>query len=90
MDLSGDGAAAALGLPVDIGGAVKYSTKSDFGAILMCDSDVVMEGYDLRAPFKKWLKANSKKLLENYGELEKYGVIAATWTYSSDDIYIKT
>lgn len=92
VDLKGSvNTAAALGLPTDVGGAIKYTTKSDFGALLMCDSDVVVDGFDLRGPFKDWLKNNSKVLLKNHkADLQKHGVIATTRTYASDDVYLQT
>lgn len=86
--LEGDLGGASLGLPVDVGGAVQYRTSTDFGAVLMCDSSVVAEGYDYRNPFKVWLKMNAKKLLVKYPDLKKYGVCVVTWTYSSTNIHI--
>ena len=34
----------SFGLPLDVSGIVKYTTKSDLGAVLMCDTEVVAEG----------------------------------------------
>lgn len=91
-DISLDGSvdAATLGLPVDIGGVVQYSTSAEFGAVTVLDSDVWIEGYDNRTPFKSWLKENSKKLLKEYAELSNFGVIATTMTYASEDVFIQT
>lgn len=88
VKLEGDVDALGLGLPADIGGIVQFSTNTDFGAVLMCDNEVVAEGYDLRNPFLVWLKENSKALLKSYPDLKKHGVCAVTWTYSSTNIHI--
>jgi hypothetical protein len=88
IDFGGGISAASLGLPADVSGAVKYNTKADFGAILMCDDKVEAQGYELRTPFLSWLKSNSKALLQKWPDIEEHGVVAATWTYSATQIYI--
>jgi hypothetical protein len=88
--LESEADALALALPVDIGGIVEYSTSKDFGAILMCDDTVESQGFDLREPFLTWLKKHSKALLAKWPDLRKYGAVAATWTYSSSKVNIKT
>lgn len=88
IELGGEINAQSLGLPVGIAGAVQYSTNADFGAVLMCDDDVISEGYNFRNPFLDWLKKNSKNLLADYPDLKKHGVCATTWTYSASDIHI--
>jgi hypothetical protein len=88
INLSADIDTEALGLPDDIGGVVKYHTGADFGAVLMCDNEVVAEGYEIRNPFKEWLKENAKRLVKNHPDLRDYGVCVVTGTYSSTDIHI--
>ena len=88
IDLGAGVGAAAMGLPVDVTGAVKYSTSNEFGAVLVCENDVVSEGFDLRQPFATWLEENAKALLRDYPELKELGLYAVTWTYSSTDIHI--
>jgi hypothetical protein len=88
INLEGDLNGLSFGFPVDVGGVIHYSTKSDFGAVLMCDTEVVSEGYDFRSPFLQWIKKNSRTLLANYPDLKKHGVCAVTWTYSASDIHI--
>ncbi|KPM46374.1 hypothetical protein AK830_g4 [Neonectria ditissima] len=88
LDLEAGVGAAALGLPVDVSGAGKYSTSNDFGAVLMCESDVVSEGFDLRDPFRVWMQQNAKSLFKKYPDIKKYGLCAVTWTYSSTNIHI--
>lgn len=80
--------ALALALPVTVSGAVEYTSKIDFGAILMCDDAVVNEGFDVRDPFLTWLKKNSAALLEDFPDLGRHGVYISTWTYSSSNIHI--
>ncbi|KAF9774838.1 hypothetical protein IL306_007142 [Fusarium sp. DS 682] len=88
LDLEAGVGAAAMGVPVDVSGAVKYSTSKSFGAVLFCENDVVAEGFDLRQPFIAWLEENAKTLLKQYPDAKKNGFHAVTWTYSSTDIHI--
>ena len=88
LKLKGEADALSLSLPVDVGGAVEYSTKTNFGAVLMCDDKVESRGFELRRPFLAWLKQNSKVLLGKWPDVGEHGVIAATWTYSAVKVYI--
>ncbi|KAH7174053.1 uncharacterized protein B0J16DRAFT_199755 [Fusarium flagelliforme] len=88
VDLEAGVGAAAMGLPVDVSGAVKYSTSNEFGAVLVCENDVVSEGFDLRQPFATWLEQNAKSLFKDYPDAKRLGLYAVTWTYSSTDIHI--
>lgn len=89
LKLKGDvSGLAAAGLPVDVSAAFKYSTSANFGAILMCDTDVVVECYDHRDPFRKWLKENVPKLLAEYPSLRQHGIYVATTTYSCSSVHI--
>lgn len=90
IELEADLGAAALGLPINVSGVFNYSTSGSFGAVLMCDSDVVSEGFDFRDPFLVWLKQNAKALFAKYPDVKKHGICAVTWTYSSTDIHINT
>ncbi|KAF1363164.1 hypothetical protein EJ07DRAFT_104752 [Lizonia empirigonia] len=85
---NGEVDALSLGLPVDIGGAVGYTTKTDFGAVLMCDDKVESQGFDERQPFSTWLKSNSKAVLAKWPDVKRHGIIATTWTYAAEKIYI--
>ncbi|PTD01185.1 hypothetical protein HYE67_000082 [Fusarium culmorum] len=58
--------AASIGLPFDVSGAVKYSTSNRFGAVLVCENDVVSQGFDLCQPFATWLEENGKALFTDY------------------------
>ncbi|KAJ8133270.1 hypothetical protein O1611_g356 [Lasiodiplodia mahajangana] len=82
--------ATAPSPPLDVSGVISYSTGGDFGAILVCDTEVVAEGFDFRDPFKVWLQRNAKLLFSKYPDAEKHGLCVATWTYSTTDIHIST
>ncbi|KAI0487749.1 hypothetical protein F4859DRAFT_466069 [Xylaria cf. heliscus] len=80
--------ASSFGLPLNVSGVVSYATARGFGAVLVCDGDVVSEGFDYREPFLVWLKQNANLIFSNYPDAKKHGVCVATWTYSTTDIYI--
>jgi hypothetical protein len=86
--INAEAEALALALPVTAGGAIEYGSMTDFGAILMCDDPFVNEGFDVRQPFLAWLKRNSKALLDDFLDLQKYGACIATWTYSASEVHI--
>lgn len=77
--------ATSFGLPVTTKIMTEYTSKSDFGAVLVCNGDVVVEGYDVRKPFERWMVEN-KDALAKIPELREHGIVCATWTYSSRDI----
>ncbi|WYZ36176.1 hypothetical protein EsH8_XI_000059 [Colletotrichum jinshuiense] len=82
--------AAAVGLPVEVGGVVRYSTAGGFGAVLLCGDEVISEGFDFRDPFLAWLQRHAKVLFAKYPDAKKHGLCVATWTYSSADVGITT
>ncbi|KAK4141621.1 uncharacterized protein C8A04DRAFT_39007 [Dichotomopilus funicola] len=82
--------AGAVGLPVDVGGLVRYSTAGGFGAVLLCGDEVVSEGFDFRDPFSLWLQRHAKLLFARYPDAKRHGLCAVTWTYSSTDVGIAT
>ena len=89
LKIKGDASAlAAAGLPIDVSGAFKYSTSTKFGAILMCDTEVVVECFNHRDPFRKWLNQNADKLLQSFPTLRKHGIYIATTTYSCSHVHI--
>ncbi|KAI0459168.1 hypothetical protein F5B21DRAFT_341202 [Xylaria acuta] len=88
VELEAAASAAAFSLPVDVSGVFRYSTSGDFGAVLMCDDDVISEGFDFRNVFLIWLKRNAKALFAKYPDAKKHGICAVTWTYSSTNIHI--
>jgi hypothetical protein len=74
-----------FGLPANVSFATEYSTTTDFGAVLVCEGDVVMEGYDVRGPFEQWVRDN-KMALAKVPELRAHGVVCSTLTYSSERV----
>lgn len=88
VDLTAGVGAAALGLPLEIGTALQYSTSGNFGAVLMCDTEIVTEGFDFRDPFVVWLRRHAAQLFALYPDARKHGLCAATWTYATNDIHI--
>jgi hypothetical protein len=77
----------SLGLPASVGAAYEYSSESNFGAVLMCDGDVIVEGYDVRKPFERWVREN-KEALAKIDELRVHGVVVSTWTFSSESVHL--
>lgn len=87
VDVGATASLHALGLPASVGAAHKYRTTKDFGAIVLCNRAIFKEGYNHLEPFQRWLKDNSKKLLEEYPNRT---IIFATETYSTEDVQIGT
>jgi hypothetical protein len=89
IGVSGDvSSLVAAGLPIDASIAIKYSTSANFGAILMCDSEVVVQSFDHRDVFRDWLKKNADRLMQKWPELKQSGVYVATSTYEGSSIHI--
>lgn len=76
-----------FGLPANVKVVTEYTTKSDFAAILMCDGDVIVQGYDVRGPFEQWIRDN-RLALARVPELREHGVVCSTWTYSSRNVHL--
>ncbi len=72
-----------FGLPANVSFATEYNTMTDFGAVLMCEGDVVVQAYDVRGPFEQWVRDN-KVALAKVPELRAYGIVCSTWTYSCE------
>ncbi|KAI1744740.1 hypothetical protein F4680DRAFT_468615 [Xylaria scruposa] len=80
--------ASSFGFPLDTDGAVSYTTARGFGAVLVCDGDVISEGFDYRDSFRVWLQLNASLLFSRYPDTKKHGVCVATWTYWTKNIHI--
>ncbi|KAF2809169.1 uncharacterized protein BDZ99DRAFT_533772 [Mytilinidion resinicola] len=78
---------SSFGLPASVGVVTEYSTKADFGAVLMCDGDVIVQGYDVRKPFERWVREN-KEALAKVDELREHGIVISTWTYLSESVHL--
>ncbi|KAK8031274.1 hypothetical protein PG990_001008 [Apiospora arundinis] len=88
--LASEAEAAALGLPLDVSGVIEYASEDSFGAILMCDDEVVIERYDVRDPFVRWLKKNHRAILRRHRDVTRYGVCIALNTWSAQHVFIRT
>ena len=54
----------------------------------MCDTEVVVECFNHRDPFRKWPNQNADKLLQSFPTLRKHGIYIATTTYSCSHVHI--
>lgn len=77
----------SFGLPASVSIVTEYSTKGGFGAVLMCDDDVVVEGYDVRGPIERWIREN-RLAFAKIPDLKEHGVVCSTWTYSSENVHL--
>ncbi|KIX99729.1 uncharacterized protein Z520_04365 [Fonsecaea multimorphosa CBS 102226] len=77
----------SFGLPASASLMTEYSTNTGFGAVLICDGDVIVEGYDVQKPFERWIRDN-KLALSKVPELKEHGIVCSTWTYSSESIHL--
>lgn len=73
-----------LQLPASVQAALKYTSSSDFGAILMTDSPIEKREYLYKSPFTDWVRDDSRQLLQK-GEMEikEHGPWIIRWTYST-------
>lgn len=77
MELGAEVDGTSLGLPASVGVATEYSTKTDFDAVLICDSDVITEDYDVQKPFERWIWEN-RLVLSRVNELQDHGIVCST------------
>ena len=73
-----------LGLPVGCTTAFKYHSSRDFGAILLCEAEVLEERYFHESPFRKWLKTNLETILKKVEDVREHGVYIVTKTFSTN------
>ena len=77
-------ARATLQLPASVQAALKYTSSSDFGAILMTDSPIEKKGYLYKSPFHDWVRDNLRQLLQKREtEIKEHGLWIIRWTYST-------
>lgn len=73
-----------LQLPASVQAALKYTSSSDFGAILMTDSPIEKREYLYKSPFTDWVRDNSRQLLQKREmEIKEHGLWIIRWTYST-------
>lgn len=78
------------GIPAEAKLLIKFELGTDFGAVLMCDSEVKMEGYHHLAPFRDWARKNAEKLLAKFPDIYETGFFIAVSTYSTNEVYINS
>jgi hypothetical protein len=83
LGLDGAISAASLGLPIEAKSAIKFTSETSFGAIVMSDAKVEREYYEHPKRFQKWLAANAERLLMKYPDIEDHGLYLVVRTYSS-------
>jgi len=76
------------GIPAEVSLLIHFELQSDFGAVLICASEVTLEGYHHLAPFRDWARKNAEKLLGAFPDILKTGFYIAVTTHSTTDVYI--
>ncbi|OCK91922.1 uncharacterized protein K441DRAFT_615469 [Cenococcum geophilum 1.58] len=88
VDLGANGVPA--GIPAEAKIVIKFDLGSQFGAVLICDSEVKMQGYHHLAPFRDWARKNAEKILNKFPDVYERGFFIAVSTYSTKDVYINS
>ena len=72
------------GLPAGANASVRYTSKTNFGAILIAQRPVTMISYNDETLFRHWINENYSRLAQLHGvELSKYGLWLVTRTYTT-------
>lgn len=66
---------------------VEYSSERSFGAVLLCNTPVIREGFQHASVLRGWAKANARKILENCPDAKEFGFHIVQTTWSSQDVY---
>ena len=77
------------GTMVPISTRIDYSLKKscNFGAIVVCNSEVEVDELTDESVFRSWVKSNGWTLLKNIPDIKAYeGFYIMTTTYASDDV----
>ncbi|EGX88295.1 hypothetical protein CCM_08338 [Cordyceps militaris CM01] len=82
-------AGVAAGIPIECSAIYSYSTRSDFAALLLCGDNVRQTAYPHYDPFRRWAKANAKRILQRHGDVATHGLYVMTSTWSARDVYMK-
>jgi hypothetical protein len=66
---------------------IKYSTKEDFGALLLTTPPIERRGYSSESPIKRWYQANIETLMspefKYAGDFKDHGLFVVTETHST-------
>jgi len=69
-------------LPAGAEAHIKYTSKKNFGAVLMTQKPITLTAYNDERLFLAWLDANKSRLYKAYGtELRRYGMWIVTRTH---------
>lgn len=72
------------GLPAGADASVRYSSKTNFGAILIAQKPVTLTSYNDETLFRHWINQNYSRLAQLHGvELSRYGLWLVTRTYTT-------
>jgi hypothetical protein len=75
-------------MPANIGALVKYSTKKDFGAILLTRGSVIRNSVYHKEPYRSWFKTNASKILKKWPDIRDRGLWIVTETYTASECSI--
>lgn len=71
-------------IPVGADAHIKYQSKSNFGAVLICAKPVTQTAYNNETLLRSWVKKNTKLLSERHGpQICRYGLTLVTTTYTA-------
>jgi hypothetical protein len=76
--------AEAYGLPIGAKAIFKYTTNTDFGAILLTAAPMVKKAFLYESPFRQWVRDNSEQIWQLRGvEVRQHGLWIVLSTYST-------
>ena len=64
---------------------IKYTSSSDFGAVLVTASPIVHRAYHYQSPFSNWVKDNAEELFfgARRQEVKEHGLFVITQTFAT-------
>jgi hypothetical protein len=74
------------GVPVSAGSCFRFENNETSGSVLLVKGPVVHQRYYHEAPFKRWVAANAKAILEARPEVIEYGLWAITSTWVAGEV----
>ncbi|KAI9695007.1 MAG: hypothetical protein M1822_000624 [Bathelium mastoideum] len=80
---------ALAGVPlVGVGSCFRFETSTSNASVLLVNGAVSHRRYYHEAPFKDWVAANAKRILEERPEVREYGLWVVTSTWSAAEAAI--
>ncbi|KAK5107390.1 hypothetical protein LTR62_001333 [Meristemomyces frigidus] len=80
--------AQELGIPAEATATYKFSSSSDFGAVLMCSQPVQRETVYHPTRLLQWVKENARAILALYPDVQRHGFFLVTTTYHTTHAWI--